>query len=257
LVLLPGGGFWMGAEAPSGRVDAARPNIDADLRSDESPVHHVTLDPFFASKYEMTQAQWLRVRRANPSRGNPSVTWGERRHTLLHPVEEVSWSEADWTARLMGLALPTEAQWEYAARAGTDAPWCGWTGPDLAGFANLVDQYARRHGKPPSWPFEAWDDGYADSSPVGHYRPNRFGLHDVIGNVFEWCRDLYGSYTLPTDPGDGLRRVDGTTDRIMRGGDFTHSAVGARVSRRAFMVPETRERVGLRPVRPLRTAVVR
>jgi formylglycine-generating enzyme required for sulfatase activity len=245
MVLIPGGCFWMGAGRT--RTGAEGQVVCSSARDDESPVHRVCLDPFFLSKYEMTQAQWLRIAGENPSRWPAAAGAGR-----LRPVENVNWTDADYMARAVGLALPTEAQWEYAARAGVTAPWP--SGPDrkeLATSANLVDLSARTDGAPIGWPFERWHDGHADTAPTGTYRPNGFGLHDVIGNVWEWCRDGYGPYTDQARPGDGLRLTPSASERVMRGGDFTSNGEGARVTRRVNLPPIHLQRIGLRPSRPV------
>ncbi len=249
LVLVPGGCFWMGATSDSMPDYPSARNWDRFARWDESPVHEVCLDPFFISKYEMTQAQWLRATGKNPSKGAPGVVFGDKRHTLLHSLENVNWWVAAKTVFLLGLDLPTEAQWEYAARAGTETPrWFGRARGDMQYHGNVCDQYARQNGKPHSWIVEDWNDGYADTAPVGSYRPNPFGLHDVFGNVGEWCRDRYGDYRLPVRPKDGLRQEDHAKERIMRGGDFTWHSNAFRVSRRVFLEPVHLERIGIRPI---------
>src|SRR5262245_28176198 len=111
------------------------PNIDPIAQINESPVTTVTLQPFFVSKYEMTQAQWLRLVGTNPSNYMPGrkLEGDIAVFDLRHPVEEVSWEDCDlWLGRL-GLLIPTEAQWEYAARAGTTTP--RWTGVGTEGMA--------------------------------------------------------------------------------------------------------------------------
>jgi formylglycine-generating enzyme required for sulfatase activity len=246
LVLIPGGCFWMGAERTATSPQSRDRIVHAGARDDEAPVNRVCLDPFFLSKFEMTQSQWLRVTGDNPSR----FATDRRR-----PVEEVDWTAAEYTCRAVDLSLPTEAQWEYAARGGVATPW--WSGTDkrsLAGAANLMDASSRDRGRPPEWPYEPWHDGYAGTAPVGAMQPNGFGLYDVIGNVWEWCRDTYGPYTEPARIGDGLREPAQSRERILRGGDFNSTAEGARVTRRVNLTPIHSMRIGLRPARRVEAA---
>jgi formylglycine-generating enzyme required for sulfatase activity len=141
--------------------------------------------------------------------------------------------------------LPTEAQWEYAARAGTTTPW--WTGQlreSLIDAANLADQAAQRAGA--VWPAIAdWpdlDDGYWSHAPVDTLRANPWGLHHVHGNVHEWCRDWITFYEKAPAPDDGLRDGDAstTTGRTIRGGSHVRSADEARVSYRLGTSPTAR-----------------
>ncbi len=256
-VLIPGGTFRMGAQ----RTDPDAPNYDKDAESDEGPVHDVTLDPFFLSKYEMTQAQWERFVGKNPStyrahsyRSNWDRTPTRKRKRLmgLHPVEQVSWEDCRDVMRRLSLTLPTEAQWEYAARAGTDTVY--FTGNEVAslqGSANQPDSFAAKNGAPSSWDFEEKiDDGYVVHAPVGRFDANRFGLHDVHGNVWEWCRDVGVSYATQVNPGDGERPTQGARNRVSRGGGFTSSASSARCAFRSSYTPEYRyDSLGLRPSR--------
>ncbi len=184
LVLLPGGTFWMGAQ----RHEESGPNYDPRAFGNEGPVHSVTLSPFFVGKYEVTQGQWLRWMGSNPS---ASRNLGE----LSLPVTNVSWNDVDAAARNAGLLLPTEAQWEYACRAGSSTPW--WTGAeesDLGRGAVFGD---------------------APMAAVGSKAANRFGLFDTTGNVFEWCRDAYAEYASApvADP-----LVSSGPSRVYRGG---------------------------------------
>ncbi len=246
-VLIPGGTFAMGALADA----SAASNYDPEALAIEGPVNDVTLDPFFLSKYEMTQGQWRTLTSGNPSTYAPGASTYQV--DLTHPVEQVSWTVCTRVLERLGLALPTEAQWEYAARAGTDTPW--WSGPDresLDGAANLADSFAYSQGAG-SGPYEAWlDDRFDIHAPVGTYRPNPFGLCDVHGNVWEWCRDMACGYDAPVRPGDGERQAEGAVTRSVRGGAFNTNAAGSRSSARQSATSELRvASIGLRPARPI------
>ncbi len=260
-VLLPGGTFTMGAE-PRSRRRMRGPNVDPDANEDEGPVTSVRLAPYFISKFEMSQAQWLRVTEHNPSTYSEreyDSTWNQdgRPHSLLHPVENISWEDASrWMARL-GLSLPTEAQWEYAARAGTSTVF--FTGDDersLDGYANLADIYRKNHGAPDrKLAHLDWlKDGESVHAPIGQYLPNDFGLHDVVGNVWEWCKDTYGPYTNPARTHDGERIPEPGDDRVARGGSFSWHAGPARSAFRAQLgLTHVDDALGLRPARRLLT----
>ncbi len=255
LVLLPGGTYRMGAQ----RLDPGQPNYDPEAHPNESPVHEVTIDPFFLSKYEMTQGQWLRLTGRNPSAYNSQVwfpqfnrsgRWGD----LLLPVEEVGWRECVAVCARLGLVLPTEAQWEYAARAATDTPWwSGNTASDLAGVGNLADAYAKAHTSQPGWTYEAWDDGFGVHSPIAVFPPNPFGLHDAIGNVWEWCLDDFDDFFYARSPKDNpLNPARADLPRVVRGGSFNTPASGVRSSRRTGQRPDDPDdTLGLRPARPI------
>jgi formylglycine-generating enzyme required for sulfatase activity/serine/threonine protein kinase len=252
-VLLPGGTFKMGAIRPGADHKPSDPNVDSDAVANEAPITDVPLGPFFMSKYEMTQAHWRRLVGTNPSRYGPGELFGQKAVDLRHPVEQVSWEDCDtWFVRL-GLTLPTEAQWEYAARAGTTTKvWTGSGTDGLSKAANLADEFLRKNGGLPSWRYESWDDGYACHAPVGSFAPNPFGLHDVLGNVYEWCRDWNGAYTIPPRPGDGLRDHSALKERALRGGSWNYDLPVARSSYRGGRAPGYRNfSIGIRPARSL------
>jgi len=216
----------------------------------------VTLSPFFISKYEATQAQWERLTGGNPSRYSQGSEWGDKIVQPDHPVETLSWDEASTTLGRYALLLPTEAQWEYAVRAGTSTPW--WTGHDkttIRGAANLRDLFFKNNRGRVEWKYEEWlDDGHSVHAPAGTYRPNPFGLHETIGNVSEWCRDYYTSpYRKQLEPGDGLQRAPGgTSSRVVRGGDWSMRVVESRSAYRGNMPPAgTDGSLGVRAVRPI------
>jgi len=190
-VLVPGGPF-----APPGR--GARPHTEVRAA--------VLLAPFLFARTQTTQAAWRRT-----MGGNPSSFLGDRL-----PVERVDLGEATAFCDRLGLALPTESQWEHACRAGTTAPWCCGDEKDLPDFA--------------------WFDKNAGRSthPVGEKKPNAFGLFDVVGNVWEWCR--------PDEEGAREARI--------RGGAWTSDARQLDSSRRLSYAAGTR--MGILGFRPLR-----
>lgn len=254
LILIPGATYWMGAQSS----DARGRNYDPLATSQQSPVVAVPLAPFFLSKYEMTQGQWIRCTGSNPSRDNPRI-YSKRYNArgaladLVQPVADVDWIRCDELMRRLDLVLPTEAQWEYAARAGMGTCW--WTGDDprsLAGAANLADRYAEENGAE-IFPTEDWlDDGNTAAARVGSYRANAFGLHDVIGNVEEWCRDGFSDYELSCEPLDGERIVPNPRTRLLRGGDFLDKSDLARSAFREMGLPYFRNvTIGVRPARKI------
>jgi len=248
-VLIPGGTYRLGAQKDN--PDA--PHYDPQAEFDESPVHEVTLSAYLLSKYEMTQGQWSRFTGENPSFSGPK---SGRVKTLRHPVEQVNWEMCVKTLSRLGLVLPSEAQWEAACRAGTETPWStGREKESLEGFANLPDQAAKRMGATwrsiADWP--ELDDGFGVHAPVGSYRANGFGLHDMHGNVFEWCPDVYSGSAyegIAPNEGDGLREVSGASLRVNRGGGYSYRALDARSANRNRYTPGSQSfDLGLRPAR--------
>ena len=251
-VLLPAARFAMGVA----QEDAQRYYSDVD----EHPRHDVELDAFFISKFEMTRSQWRALEwDAAPSRYRLGSQHGAHRVGPRNPVENVSWDDCRRVLRRHGLVIPTEAQWEYAARGGIDAPWyVGFNARKLQGHANLGDESNKRIN--PSWVKVSWlNDGHHIHAPVGTFAPNPFGLHDIHGNVAEWCRDWFRrhSYALPTLPGNGLRDFAKRMSdvRCVRGGAFDFSAQAARSFRRDGWGPKDRKASrGVRPARRIQVS---
>lgn len=198
-------------------------------REEPGPLNEVDLVPFLMSKYEMTRGQWSRI-----SAGWTGKYWNDG--GPQHPADGVSWDDCQvHLGELPGwVGLPSEAQWEYGCRAETRTPW--WPGADkalLRGAANID--------------FDKSDSDYGKPFAVGTLKANLFGLHDVHGNLWEWCQDPYES-DLPPRLRDGLRDELGSAPRVGRGGTFSFHASGARSAYRDYIKPEYRNnRLGLRP----------
>ncbi len=191
LVLIPGALTLVGRS----EADQKDPNLIPWPKQDRPILATVQLAAYFIGKYELTQEQWIRWTRMNPSQFQAANSYsgvliGER-----PPLERVSYSELIPVLRRNRLTLPTEAQWEHAARAGTRTAW--WTGDDpdgLMGCANLLDEgsgmrVARETAAEPL----RGDDGFGFTAPVGSFKPNAFGLHDTCGNVAEHCLNYMGA----------------------------------------------------------------
>lgn len=250
-VLVPGGWFTMGALRVGDEHSGTAP-IDPDAAPMERFVKDITLAPFFVAQNEMTQGQWLRLTGERPSMIAAGRTVGSIAPDLRWPVEQVSWLEADRVLRRRGLALPTEAQWEYFARAGTRMRFGGVADEaQLDRYANLADAGSTGRLGVPLEP--GLDDGHATTAPVGSLLPNPWGLYDVHGNVSEWCRDWLVPYGRAWRDGDGLREPtaeDAPTVRVMRGGDFAERKLLSRVASRNAAPPDQHTaRTGLRAVR--------
>ena len=200
MVRVEGGTFRMGATAEQGR--------DAD--SNEKPTHQVTLSSYRIGKTEVTQALWQAVMGSNPSNFKGSNL----------PVEQVSWEDCQTFIRKLNaltgknFRLPTEAEWEFAARGGNNSQGFKYSG------SKKIDNVA-------------WykDNSSSTTHPVATKAPNELGIYDMIGNVYEWCNDWYSSYTSapqtnPTGPNSG-------SNRVSRGGSWASIAWDCRVSNRA------------------------
>lgn len=246
LVLLPGGRFSMGEDPAEA--------VPGDSSSPSAPAHEVTLAPFFLSKYEVTQGQWARLAREHPSycRVGASLPCGVV-VTALHPVDSVSWHSAKTWLNRHALELPTEAQWEYAARAGKSTPWATGESPDtLEGHANFADRTLERTGRDRTIPeYADFEDGFDLTAPVGRFQPNGFGLHDTLGNVMEWCLDsmVDGQDAVPR-PGDGLRSTEARALRVLRGGAWDGDSSYLRSAQRVGLAATSEQgNIGVRPAR--------
>jgi formylglycine-generating enzyme required for sulfatase activity len=162
-----------------------------------------------------------------------------------HPVVNVSWNDADayckWAGKKTGRAvrLPTEAEWEYACRAGRPTRFfCGDDVEDLAGYANVADaSFRRATGK--GWGITS-DDGYAFTAPVGKFRPNPWELYDMHGNVWQWCADWYDREYYTKSTKKGPQGPNSGEYRVVRGGSWDINPRGCRAAHRVWYAPSSR-----------------
>jgi formylglycine-generating enzyme required for sulfatase activity len=247
------------ALVPGGTVRIGALEGDPFASPNELPAVQVTLAPYFLAKHEMTQGQWRRVMRQNPSAFHAGYVQERgtglppRTFNPLHPVESVSWHDCEEAMQRLGLRLPSEAQWERAARAGTETAW--WSGADresLRGAANVADVAGARIGASPD--LADYDDDYEVHAPIGSFAANPFGLHDVYGNVWEWCRDGFADYTTATFEA-GTGDTDASPSRgsgVVRGGASDSTSAQARSACRGPLPLATRvATIGLRPARAI------
>ena len=216
MVYVEGGSFDMGATTEQG----------SDAYDWEKPVHSVTLSDYYIGKCEVTQELWEAVMGSNPSNFRGAQ----------NPVESVSWNDCqNFIKKLNSLTgrtfrLPTEAEWEYAARGGNQSSHYKYSGSD-----NIDDV---------AW---YYDNSGSSTHAVGTKSPNELGIYDMSGNVWEWCSDWYGGYsagaqTNPQGPSSG-------SNRVLRGGSWSYSAWNCRVSIRNYYGPDNSDSIiGLRLV---------
>jgi formylglycine-generating enzyme required for sulfatase activity len=218
MVQIPGGGFMMGAL-----------ETEVGSRGSERPLHEVTMSSFFMSKYPITQAQWQVVANMKHLRVNrdlklkPSQNKGD-----CLPVERVSWYDAvEFCARLSKhtvreYRLPSEAEWEYAARAGTTTQFH---------YGETITRELANYNTSKTFAEEQKGQYRQQSTPVGQFPANNFGLYDMHGNVWEWCvDDWHDSYE--NAPTDGSARVSDHDNffqlRVLRGGSWSNPPVDCR-----------------------------
>ena len=213
------------ATIPAGTFTMGSPATEVD-RGDDEEQHTVTLSGFKMSKYEVTFEQYDAFCEATKREKPADEDWGRGQR----PVINVSWDDASAFATWMKCRLPTEAEWEYACRAGSSTPFN--TGN------NLSTSQAN------------YDGNLAKTKEVGSFAPNAWGLYDMHGNVWEWCGDWYDEYpsaaqTNPTGPSEGSLRVD-------RGGSwYDNRANFCRSAYRYFNYPDSRGNfIGFRLVCP-------
>jgi len=259
MVLIPAGTFIMGS---------------TEGRADEEPVHPISLDVFYLDKYEITnrlfqkfvqetgyettaekegraagvssRGEWEMINGASWKKpeGGETVFESNRQE---HPVVSVSWNDADAYCRWADKRLPTEAEFEYANRAGTRTVyWWGDGNPGSQRVANIADESASRRF--PGLPVMAgYDDGYERTAPVGSFNPNPWGLYDMIGNVWEWTADWYDEDYYRNSPEQNPTGPNSGKYKVLRGGSWHNGPLGVRSAYRRSSQPEYRyDHIGCR-----------
>ncbi len=280
LVLIPAGEFKMGS-GESAEATAAFFNktygedwLKTDPFADEHPQHRVRITkPFFLGVYNVTRGQFRQFVRDtgyktdaekgkkpgaygwNPDKKefgfNEKYSWRNAgfEQTDEHPVVNVSWNDAvafcKWLSRKEGKTyrLPTEAEWEYACRAGTATRYYSGDDPEtLAKVANVAD--ATFKAKFPHWRYTIKaNDGYVFTAPVGSFKPNAFALYDMHGNASQLCSDWYGKNYYAASPTDDPTGPDIGVFRLARGGSWLDQPDVTRAANRDRSSPDNRNSV--------------
>jgi len=275
LVYIPAGEFKMGSGESTAALKIAFPKINPKDYKDEHPLHQVRISrPFYMAADPVTVGQFRKFvddtkyrtdleRDAKGGKGytgdedvpfvtNSRYSWRNTGfdQTDKHPVVDVSWNDAiafcRWLSKKEGRTyrLPTEAEWECAARAGANGRYCFGDGPegDLAKQGNVADgalaaklgaDFAKDRGavKP--------SDGYPFTSPVGSFPANKWGLRDMSGNVAQWCSDWYGADYYGAAPVADPPGPQSGTFRVLRGATWISGPVSCRVAARTAVLPGT------------------
>ena len=237
---------------------------DLSGHDDERPVHEVTISrPFAVGKYEVTKGEFAHfVEATGYGTGNTCWVWNKEEkkaeeragigwrnpgfsQTDRHPVTCVNWHDAqaymEWLSRKTGnfYRLLSEAEWEYVTRAGTTTRW--YWGESESGqchYANGADLQAKKHNS--NWVVAECDDGYYQTSPVGNFKANAFGVFDTAGNVWEWVEDCWND-NYQGAPADGRAWTSGDCgQRVLRGGSWSSNPGSVRPALRDWNDPGSR-----------------
>jgi serine/threonine-protein kinase len=243
LRLVPAGAFMMGANADDAIAECLkfRPDCKRSIYGDEEPPHEVVLDLFYIDKYEVTNALYKTCVDAgacdppNISSSYSRPNYYGSREFDNYPVIHVDWSMSQAYCEWRGASLPTEAQWEKAARGENvlQYPW----GNDFDGSkVNFCDKNCRMKESD-----KAYDDGYADTAPVGSFPDgvSPYGVYYMAGNVWEWVQDWYSETYYQSSPSSNPLGPESSQFRALRGGAWNSYGNGVRPSNRVRFAPET------------------
>ena len=236
-VLIPKGTFKMGSPLDEKDRNPLEKDFDAEKQ------HEVEITkPFYLAKYPVTQEQYQALMKDNPSHfqaGKGGANQVQGLDTKQFPVETVSWNDAQAFCKKMGdndkkghkFRLPTEAEWEYACRAGTTTPF--YFGSQLNGKEANCDDHS--YGTTDKGPYKE------RTTKVGEYGENKWGLCDMHGNVLQWCADYYGPYNDDLKSTDPLRSLRYSEERrVLRGGSWRGRAKNCRAAYRLWGAPDNR-----------------
>ena len=229
MIAVEGGTFKMGAQSK----DPNKPNFDKKAYDYESHVHDVTLDSFYMAEFVVTEDLWEAVMneyKSNESRGFLGRLFGNNKAPREgYPKTDISWNDCQKFIKKLNqltgknFRLPTEAEWEYAARGGNKS-----RGYKYSGSNNISDV--------------AWYDNNLlyKTHPVGTKSPNELGIYDMGGNVFEWCADWYGNGNYSSSPSNNPTGPISGSYRVLRGGSWAGNARNCRVAYRSYDTPDNR-----------------
>lgn len=259
----------------AGRLNMGSPNSEKGRTADEGPVHSVKISAFAMGKTEITRGQFAEfVKKSGYVTGDKCWTlekgkYEERKGSWRepgypqddkHPVTCINWNDAfayaKWLSNKTGkkYRLPTEAEWEFAARGNiTTARYWGDNPDKACQYANGADSTAQATiPGSSSWSVHRCADGFTYTAPVGRFRPNAYGLYDMLGNVWEWTGDNYhGNYQGA--PAAGSAWLGGSTKRVLRGGSWNDAPRNVRAAVRYGNKPEIRfSSFGFRVARTLK-----